>query len=74
MRVTYNDIAIERGQHGQWIASALVGGYLWRQQYYGHTKREALRAAHAALNSEPIEYGQWTASALVDGYLWRKKL
>ena len=52
MRVTYNDITIERGQYGQYVASAIVDGHLWRQQYYGHTKKEALRAAHAELNSK----------------------
>ena len=52
MRVTYNDITIERGQYGQYVASALVDGYLWTKQYHGYTKREALKDAHAEFNSE----------------------
>ena len=52
MRITYNDITIERGQYGQYIVSALVDGYLWQEQYYGYTKREALKDAHADLNAK----------------------
>ena len=52
MRVTYNDITIERGQYGQYIVSAIVDGHLWQGHYYGCTKREALKDAHATLNSE----------------------
>ena len=51
MRVTYNDITIERGQYGQYVVSAIVDGYLWQKQYYGCTKRKALKDAHAELNS-----------------------
>ena len=65
MRITYNDITIERGQHGQYIVSAIVDGYLWQKQYYGYTKRKALRDAHAEVNSELVPIG--------NGYLWRKK-
>ena len=52
MRVTYNDISIERGQYGQYVVSAIVDGYLWQKQYYGYTKRKALRDAHAEVNSD----------------------
>ena len=50
MRITYNDITIERGQYGQYVVSAIVDEHLWARQYYGYTKKEALRAAHAELN------------------------
>ena len=52
MRVTYNDITIERGQYGQYIVSAMVDGHLWQGHYYGCTKREALKDAHAEFNSK----------------------
>ena len=51
MRITYADITIERGQHGQYIVSAIVDGHLWQGHYYGCTKREALKDAHAEINS-----------------------
>ena len=51
MRVTYNDITIERGQNGQYVVSAIVDGHLCSQQFYGYTKREALRLAHSVFNS-----------------------
>jgi hypothetical protein len=34
---------IERGQYGQWVISDLVNGYLVTRQYYGYTKKEAVR-------------------------------
>jgi len=34
---------VERGQYGQWVLSDIVNGYLVTQQYYGYTKREAIR-------------------------------
>ena len=51
MRVTYNDIFIERGQYGQYVVSALIDGYWWHKQYFYYTKKEALRDAHATLNA-----------------------
>ena len=36
-------MTIEKGVHGQWIVSDIVAGYLVTRQYYGYTKREAMR-------------------------------
>ena len=52
MRITYNDITIERGQYGQYVVSAIVDGHLWTRQYHGYTKRKALKDAHAELNPD----------------------
>lgn len=45
-------ITLERGSSGQWVASAIVGGYLWHKQYYGYSKREALAEARADAKAE----------------------
>ena len=37
--------SVERGQYGQWIVAALVDGCFLRNQYYGMTKRQSIRAA-----------------------------
>lgn len=34
---------IERGRHGQWVVSDIIDGHLVSHQYYGYTKREAVR-------------------------------
>jgi hypothetical protein len=37
------DITVERNHAGAYVLSAIHGGYLVSRQYYGYTKREAVR-------------------------------
>lgn len=36
-------MTIEKNQAGAYVISDIVGGYLVTRQYYGYTKREAMR-------------------------------
>lgn len=35
-------VSIEKTFQGAWRVSAIVGGYLVQEQYFGYTKREAV--------------------------------
>jgi hypothetical protein len=43
-------ITVERNHAGAYVLSAIVGGYLVTRQYYGYTKREALRLFRTEAN------------------------
>ena len=49
-RITYADISARRTFQGAWELTAIVAGYLEHQQYFGYTKREALRLFHEYAN------------------------
>jgi hypothetical protein len=34
---------VEKGSQGQWIITALVHGYLVSRQFFGYTRREAMK-------------------------------
>jgi hypothetical protein len=36
-------MTIEKNIHGALVISAVIGGYLISRQYYGYTRREAVR-------------------------------
>lgn len=38
---------IERNYQGAWVISDIIGGYRVARQYYGYTKREAIRLFRA---------------------------
>lgn len=38
-----SDLTIEKNQHGAFVISALVGGYLKTTQFYDYTKSQAIR-------------------------------
>jgi hypothetical protein len=42
-------MTVEKNHAGAWVISDMVGGYLETQQYYGYTKREAIRLFKAAV-------------------------
>lgn len=35
-------MTIELNQHGAWVISDVINGYLVHRQYYGYTRREAI--------------------------------
>lgn len=36
-------MTIERNHHGAYVITAIINGYLVTRQYYGYTKRDAIR-------------------------------
>jgi hypothetical protein len=45
-------ITTNRNRNGGLVLSAVVGGYLVSRQYYGYTKREALKLFRSELKTE----------------------
>lgn len=43
------ELFTQKGQYGQWIVTALIDGFYLSYQYYGYTKRQAIKEAKEAI-------------------------
>jgi hypothetical protein len=50
-RYTEADCSTEKGQYGQWVVSAVIDGVRVHQQYFSHTREEALEKFLEQANS-----------------------
>lgn len=45
-------MTVERNIYGAWVCSDIVNGYWVTRQYYGYTKREAMRLFRKERNEQ----------------------
>ena len=51
MHYTYKDIDARKTFQGAWALSCLVAGYYKERQYFGYTKKQAMRLFHEEINA-----------------------